>query len=169
MLDFSHNGYESLFRSQLARGMNLFCGAGFSIESSDQSGTPLPLGVGLLDEMRRRFPAIRSYKSLPRACTKLLQTNKEEFHAFLHDRFTVGTYDKRYQALRELPIHNIYTTNIDDLVVRVYEDGDGTPYLLDRTTYGATTERELAKPSHITHFTGACATTRRTTCSGRLR
>ena len=137
MLDFSHSGYENSFKSQLARGINLFCGAGFSVESRDQSNAPLPLGVGLLDEMRGRFPAIRSYKSLPRACTKLLQTNKEDFHAFLHDRFIVGSYDKRYRVLRELPIHNIYTTNIDDLIIKVYEEGDGTPYLLDRTIYGA--------------------------------
>lgn len=29
-LDFSHDGYENLFRNALEQGINLFCGAGFS-------------------------------------------------------------------------------------------------------------------------------------------
>ena len=42
-LDFSHDGYENLFRNALEQGINLFCGAGFSVEASDCMGSKLPV------------------------------------------------------------------------------------------------------------------------------
>ena len=32
-LDFSQDGYENLFKDALAHGINLFCGAGFSVKA----------------------------------------------------------------------------------------------------------------------------------------
>lgn len=57
-LDFSHNGYEGLFRDALRKGINLFCGAGFSVEASDYSDKKLPIGVALLNELKEVFPII---------------------------------------------------------------------------------------------------------------
>lgn len=76
-LDFSINGYENLFRQALADGINLFCGAGFSVAAKDKKGNALPVGLALLDELKVEFASIATYTKLPRACTKLKQTDKQ--------------------------------------------------------------------------------------------
>lgn len=81
-LDFSNGGYENLFRKALADGINIFCGAGFSVEAKDENGNTLPIGAGLLDELKAEFSSIVSYTKLPRACTKLKQTDKQSFYDF---------------------------------------------------------------------------------------
>ena len=107
-LDFSTNGYENLFRQALANGINLFCGAGFSVEAMDRKGQALPIGAALLKELQEEFPAIKPYKKLPRACTKLLQTDKGSFYTFLETRFAVDTFSDLYKALLDINIKNIY-------------------------------------------------------------
>lgn len=136
-LDFGETGFEDLFRQALSSGINLFCGAGFSVEASDQDGQLLPVGAALLEELKLRFPAIQSYKSLPRACTKILQTDKGSFYDFLNKRFTVGTVPEEYNALLDINIRNVYTTNIDDLFFKLYENTDTVLYMTDRSVRGA--------------------------------
>ena len=135
-LNFSTNGYENLFRQALNNGISLFCGAGFSVEASDNSGNPLPVGVDLLKELKVEFPEISTYKNLPRACTKLLQTDKGSFYTFLEKRFTVGTFSDLYRALLGINIRNIYTTNIDDLLFKLYGAPDSTCFLNNRSIRG---------------------------------
>lgn len=137
-LDFSYNGFEGLFRDALRKGINLFCGAGFSVEASDLSDNKLPVGEKLLDELKEEFPAISHYTNLPRACTKLKKTDKEHFCAFLDKRFRVKQYNILYSSLTRINIRNIYTTNIDDLFFRIYEDSERNIYLNDGSQRGAT-------------------------------
>ena len=73
-LNFDKNGYENLFRQALRNGMNLFCGAGFSVEAEDRNGRKLPTGAGLLEELKQEFPSVEAFRNLPRACTKLTQS-----------------------------------------------------------------------------------------------
>ena len=54
-LEFGENGYESLFKQALTNGINLFCGAGFSVEALDKNGQTLPVGATLLDELKIKF------------------------------------------------------------------------------------------------------------------
>ena len=114
-LDFSKNGYENLFKQALQNGISLFCGAGFSVEASDSNGQALPTGPALLDELKEQFPYIQSYRNLPRACTKLLHTDKGSFYSFLESLFAVEKFLDLYNALLGISIKNVYTTNIDDL------------------------------------------------------
>ena len=137
-LDFSHNGYEGLFRDALRKGINLFCGAGFSVEASDYSDKKLPIGVALLNELKEEFPIVSQYTTLPRACTKLKKTDKEHFCAFLGQRFHVKQYNKLYDSLVNINVRNIYTTNIDDLFFRIFEESETKLYLNDGTQRGAT-------------------------------
>lgn len=137
MLDFSHDGYEALFKNALNNGLNLFCGAGFSVCAKDGDGNGLPVGAMLLEELKEHFPTIKDYDSLPWACTKLVGSDKESFHAFLRRRFKVGDYDQRYAVLASLPIRNIYTTNIDDLLPKLYQSSDAAIELVDRSLVGA--------------------------------
>ena len=82
-LDFKNNGYENLFRKALKQGINLFCGAGFSVEAKDCHGMNLPVGNVLLQELKNKFPDISNYTTLPKACTKITKTDKQSFYAFL--------------------------------------------------------------------------------------
>jgi len=113
-LNFNTHGYEDLFNQPLINVINLFCGAGFSVEASDSQGKKLPVGIDLLKELQVVFPTIKTYKNLPRACTRLIQTDKGSFYRFLETRFTVDEFSELYKALLDINIRNIYTTNIDD-------------------------------------------------------
>lgn len=135
-LDFSKNGYENLFKNALCCGINIFCGAGFSLEASDHSGKKLPTGASLLSELKELFPVVNSYSSLPRACTKLIQTGKESFYSFLKKRFAVDSFNPLYLSLLNVKISNIYTTNIDDLFFKIFENTDKQFYLNDRSING---------------------------------
>lgn len=137
-LDFSYGGYENLFRNALKREINLFCGAGFSVEAEDDTGKKLPVGVELMEELKKLFPDIQAYNNLSRACTKILQTDKATFYSFLSRRFHVNMFHPLYRSLLTLKIKNIYTTNIDDLFFRIYEDSTHPFYLNDRSKNGAT-------------------------------
>lgn len=137
-LDFSQDGYEELFRNALQQGINLFCGAGFSVEASDAAGVKLPVGAGLLQELKREFPEISEYGNLPRASTKLMKTDKQGFYTFLENRFAVKDFDPAYFSLLEIRIKNIYTTNIDDLFFKILDGSDTGIYLNDCSIKGAT-------------------------------
>lgn len=141
-LCFDHGGYESLFKKALIDGINLFCGAGFSVEASDANGQKLPVGFQLLDEMKNIFPSIKSYTRLDRACTKITNTQKEEFYSYLKRRFTVNNYNSLYLAILRANINSIYTTNIDDLFFKIYDESDCGVYLHDRSVRGTLYNKE---------------------------
>lgn len=137
-LYFGDSGYENLFKQALNSGINLFCGAGFSIEAEDAAGKKLPVGDQLLTELKERFPTVASYTKLPRACTKLIQTDKASFYSFLNRRFSVKNFSPLYTKLLKINIRNIYTTNIDDLFFEIYKDTEKLVYLNDSSIKGTT-------------------------------
>lgn len=143
-LDFSNDGYESLFRSALKQGINLFCGAGFSVEAFDGNGHKLPVGKALLNELQEKFPSISNYSNLPRACTKITKTDKQSFYSFLNERFSVKDFAPEYISLTKVKIKNIYTTNIDDLFFQIYESSKKPLFLYDCSTKGAIYKDDLA-------------------------
>lgn len=143
-LDFSQDGYENLFRDALRQGINLFCGAGFSVEAADNTGAKLPVGAGLLDELKKLFPSVASYSTLPRACTKITKTDKQSFYSYLEKRFAVKSFDSAYLSLQKIKVKNIYTTNIDDLFFRIYENTDKSFYLNDCSIMGESYNDDLA-------------------------
>ena len=98
-LDFSQGGYEHLFRDALLQGINLFCGAGFSVDAVDHKDSKLPVGADLLTELKSIFPIVKDYSNLPRACTKITKTDKQSFYSFLKSRFSVKDFDPAYMSL----------------------------------------------------------------------
>lgn len=143
-LDFSHSGYEELFKNALRQGINLFCGAGFSVESFDHNNSKLPVGEMLLNELKEEFPSISGYSNLPRACTKLTRSDKQSFYSFLNNRFCVKNFDPEYTSLTNIRIKNIYTTNIDDLFFKIFESSDSPYYLTDCSIKGSEYSDDLA-------------------------
>lgn len=136
-LDFSQGGFEQLFKSALLQGINMFCGAGFSVMSCDSEGRALPVGSGLLDELKSIFPSIAGYTDLSYASTKLIRTDRNTFYDYLKRRFSVSDFDSRYEVLGSIRIGRVYTTNIDDLLFRIFERFPSGRYLNDCSCNGA--------------------------------
>lgn len=151
-LDFSIGGYENLFRQALANGINIFCGAGFSVEAKDKNGNALPVGEGLLGELKIEFSSIDSYTKLSRACTKLKQTDKQSFYTFLKNRFTVNDFSELYYSLLNINLKNIYTTNIDDLFYKIFEKSSNIQYLNDKSIRGTVFEPQLVEKQMCVNY-----------------
>lgn len=128
---------ENLFRNALGGGINLFLGAGFSLLAKDNNGVALPLGSQLATELVREFSLTDADAlSLPQICTIIEHSKKERLRSYLESRLTVGSFDSSYRGLQRLNIKTIFTTNIDDLIFKIYADSV-THYLNDLDIRGA--------------------------------
>lgn len=111
---------ENTFKHALLGGINLFVGAGFSILAKDASGKNLPTGKDLCAELSKKFDKPEVY-TLPQLSTILEVSKKDEFLDFLEGRFRVEYFDPVYYSLFNVNIRSIYTTNIDDLIPKIYQ------------------------------------------------
>ncbi|NRF86047.1 hypothetical protein [Burkholderia gladioli] len=111
---------ESLFRHFLGEGINLFLGAGFSVAAKSGEKT-LPAGDGLrielLDHFKRPKP---SNLTLPQLCQIISSTQRDALNDFFKQRFTVDYIAPEYQGLERLNLKSIFTTNIDDLIPKIF-------------------------------------------------
>jgi hypothetical protein len=60
--------------------------------------------------------------NLSQIATILEKTKRAEFYSYLKKRFSMGDFDPKYYSLQQLNIKSIYTTNIDDLIFKIYQD-----------------------------------------------
>jgi tetratricopeptide (TPR) repeat protein len=119
------------FEVALRNGVHLMLGAGFSTLAHDNEGRSLPTGNTLADELRKEFEVdLDGNLSLPQLYTVLSARDREAADAYLKHRFTVKSIDDRYLALQKLNLKMIFTTNIDDLVWKIFENSI-THYLND--------------------------------------
>lgn len=123
----------NLFLDALKNGISLFCGAGFSILACDSNRNNLPVGNDLLNELKKKFEYVSNYSNLPRACTKIKNSDKGSFYDFLEKRFAVANFDPLYLEILNVNIKSIYTTNIDDLFYKILSNSKDARQLLDRT------------------------------------
>ncbi len=129
---------ENTLRKALADGINLFLGAGFSVLARDGKGASLPVGGQLADELRGAFSLTGTGGlMLPQLCAVLEAEQGAQLRAYFQERYTVGAYDPRYGALSNINVRKIFTTNIDDLILKIYATLD-THYVNDVTHRGAT-------------------------------
>lgn len=113
---------KSTFEKALADNINLFLGAGFSILASNKEGRSLPLGNQLKEELIEYFEEESSDKlSLSQLATILQAKNKDEFRTFLRNRYSVESFGESYFVLEQLSVNKVFTTNVDNLVHRIYE------------------------------------------------
>jgi tetratricopeptide (TPR) repeat protein len=123
-----HITNENLFKHSLAEGINLFIGAGFSVEAFSLAETnkekALPVGDGLRQELLVKFDRKRpSTLNLAQLCQILGSgTTKNDLIAYFKQRFTVTRFEKEYYNLERVNIKAIFTTNIDDLVFKVFSE-----------------------------------------------
>lgn len=112
---------QHTFNHCLESGINLFVGAGFSLLAKDRENRSLPLGAELRNELSSLFNKPKSF-SLPQLSTILESTCSREFHSYLERRFDVVEYDPLYENIHKINIRSIYTTNIDNLIPRIFEN-----------------------------------------------
>lgn len=143
---------EGVFREDALgkNGISLFLGAGFSLGANDKKSKVFPTGEQLLRELKTKFSGkIDRQNKLDRAATILNNTfEANEFKDFLQERFSVGSFDERYKNLERLNIKNIYTTNIDDLPYKIWENcdsGNRRKYLYDVLQNGSTVDKSAIK------------------------
>ena len=127
---------ESNFLAALSNGVNLFLGAGFSVLAEDKQGQALPSGSKLCEELIQEFGLPTNLQDLTHVATILKNTAQREFRSYLNARFTVGNFDPLYKAIEKIKIHSIITTNIDNLLFRIYSDSKRS-YINDLDMHGA--------------------------------
>lgn len=112
--------HQNTLEHALKNGVNLFVGAGFSTLAKDKSGNCLPVGVQLGKELATYFGKNNNY-TLPQICTILESSSQKEYHDYLVSRFTVDYIDPLYYNITRINVKSIYTTNIDDLIIKIYK------------------------------------------------
>ena len=127
---------ENNFLAALSNGVNLFLGAGFSVLAEDKQGQVLPSGSKLCEELIQEFALPPTLQELTQVATILKNTAPLDFRSYLKTRFTIGNFDPLYKAIEKINIHSIITTNIDDLLFRIYTDSTRF-YLNDLDMHGA--------------------------------
>lgn len=120
----------------LHNGINLFLGSGFSVMAKDAQGKVLPTGSQLREELVDHFEMPNDL-ALSQLATLLNSTRRADFRSFLNARFTVSSFDPRYEIIERMPIKSIATTNIDNLIYEIYKNG-AHAYLNDLDLHGST-------------------------------
>lgn len=129
---------QASFKHALLHGVNVFVGAGFSVLAKDAAGRSMPVGGTLAAELRAEFDLQGTEDlPLPQLYTLLARTRRERVDAYLRDRFTVAKFDDRYLHLHRVQASTLFTTNIDTLLQKIYENSS-TAYLNDIDLSGPT-------------------------------
>ncbi len=111
---------EEVFKKALCEGINLFLGSGFSIDCLDSQGIKFPTGAELAQELINKFKT--PHLDLAKVCTIIMSTNKEELFDYFQQRFNVSEYPQRYHNLELINLKSIFTTNVDDLVFKLFDN-----------------------------------------------
>lgn len=113
---------QKLFENYIQTyGLNLFLGAGFSVMAKNKNNECLPLGNDINKKLIDFFELDKNRTfSLSQTCQKIKKNSSDALKIFLRDNYIVTEYDELYNVLSDLPIKNIITTNIDDLIEKIY-------------------------------------------------
>ncbi|NMD00952.1 MAG: hypothetical protein GYA62_14705, partial [Bacteroidales bacterium] len=129
---------KQFFDLHRTKGINLFLGAGFSMLAKTNDNSNLMLGPQLTTFLVDNF-SLEKYrkKTLSQVCTYLKTIKKGDLFHILKNKYQVESYDQRYNLLLKLNIKNIFTTNIDDLLEKIYQNHNSVNYLADFKIYGS--------------------------------
>lgn len=129
---------KELFISLVSQyGMNLYLGAGFSVYAKNEGGEGLPLGNEINKRLIKEFGLKKDREyTLSQTCQKIKKNNKDMLDRFLKDTYRVKEFDDVYKELYKLPIKNIITLNVDNLLEKIYEDKESTKMIADNNIVG---------------------------------
>lgn len=116
---------EDTFKLHLRSGINLFLGAGFSVEAKgiyEDRPKAMPVGDALRKEILKTFGRDENSKILlPQLCQIISKTQKTALNEFLRKRFSVVDFSSLYENLERVNLKAIFTTNIDDLIFKLFD------------------------------------------------
>lgn len=136
--------HQASLLKALSSDCNLFIGAGFSALAKDRQGRSLPVGPMLADELRAEFHVDpHAGLDLPELTTVISVDRAAQLDTYLRDRYRVQEVDPRYMALTRVHVSTIFTTNIDDLLQRIYESSSSS-YLNDVDVTGTAAYNQVA-------------------------
>ena len=121
---------EEIFKHGLQNGVNLFIGAGFSVGCKNVEGQDLPIGNELANELSEKF--LTPKLDLTKVTAIIESKSKDELNDYLRKRFSIGEFNQLYKFLDSIQIKSIYTTNIDNLIFKIFENS--TNYYINDTT-----------------------------------
>lgn len=130
---------EELFKELVKKyGMNLFVGAGFSVYAYNEDKESLPLGEEINKKLIKLFSLDNGRKfNLSKTCQKIKINNSDMLEKKLKDIYTVENFDKEYFKITRLPIKNIITVNIDNLLEKIYDSQESSVNISDTAIYGS--------------------------------
>lgn len=136
MLKVSEPG---LLQADLSDRVNIFLGAGFSTLAKNARKNKLPTGNGLKEALIDEFKRTElSDLDLQSVYTILSSDAKSDVDQFLVNIFNVESGYEQYDALRNLAISHVYTTNIDNLARKIFRpiEGFASPVFHDVHEFG---------------------------------
>jgi tetratricopeptide (TPR) repeat protein len=121
---FSEGDAQYLLRALSRNRLILFAGAGFAAGAKNRIGTSLPVGSELARLIWKFLEYDGGYDStpLPEMFEALLSsgTSHTSIRNFLEDHLICNETPAEYSALSVPYWYRIYTTNVDDLIPRIY-------------------------------------------------
>lgn len=126
------------FAAAIKGGIGLFLGAGFSVLASDRDGKHLPTGKQFKQELvdHLNLDGSQQTLTLPRLATVLTATRRNEFYNYIKRRFLVSNFSAKYRVLEQVNTDVIFSTNVDDLIYRIFESDISNKYLNDIKLHG---------------------------------
>ncbi|WRS28976.1 SIR2 family protein (plasmid) [Oscillospiraceae bacterium MB08-C2-2] len=118
--------YERIFIDMVEQNhLNLFLGAGFSTYAKNENGDFLPLGYKINETLKECFD-IKSKRNLTlsQTCQKIKLNHNDTLCRILRTTYKVKEFDLKYLKINRLPIKNIISTNIDDLIEKIFSHSD---------------------------------------------
>lgn len=125
--------YQDSFIESINKNINFFLGAGFSVDAYNSENRRLPLGQELCTELIHEFKT--PLLDLPKVVSIVERKDYNGLQDFFKLRFNVDSYDSKYDILHKLELKNIFTTNIDNLIFKVFENCN-FKYINDATING---------------------------------
>jgi len=105
---------------QLGR-VTLFTGAGFSLDAKNFQNSEPPLGYALGKKLADIGGFPYEGEPLPQVYSAVQKrTGRPQLEELLRTNYSITTFDPWYQKVSGLVWNRIYTTNIDDLLEKVY-------------------------------------------------
>lgn len=129
---------EELFKVLVKEhGLNLYLGAGFSVYAYNSDGDTLPLGNEINKRLIKLFSLDDTRKfNLSKTCQKIKSSNADMLEKVLKETYTVKDFDEEYLKITRLPIKNIVTINIDNLIEKIYDHPKSSTNISDTHIYG---------------------------------
>jgi len=125
--------YENILKRAFQEGINLIIGDSYSILATNSDDENLPTNIELIDELRNEFNLLNNPAlNLQQIFTILESEKKKELYKYLIKKYKVTKYDIRYDVISSINIKTILTTNIDNLVHRIY--GKSVKFYLNDVT-----------------------------------